>query len=123
MNKNCAKLELRATFFDSPHGLMNNLSRSTAYDIAKLCAVCLEDSRFVKIVTTKYYKVPKTQINKNFQFYHWENTHRLIGQKGVISIKTGVTNSAGPCLATALEMENENLIIVVLGCKDMDCRW
>lgn len=47
----------------------------------------------------------------------------MIGQKGVIPIKTGVTNSAGPCLATALEMENEDLIIVVLGCKDMDCRW
>jgi D-alanyl-D-alanine carboxypeptidase len=29
----------------------------------------------------------------------------MIGQKGVIAIKTGVTNSAGPCLATAVELD------------------
>lgn len=59
MNKNCARLGLRATFFDSPHGLMNFVSKSTAFDIAKLSAKCLEDERFVKIVNTKYYTVLK----------------------------------------------------------------
>ena len=48
----------------------------------------------------------------------------MIGQKGVIAIKTGVTNSAGPCLATAVELDpTAQLVIVLLGCKDMDCRW
>ena len=48
----------------------------------------------------------------------------MIGSKGVIPIKTGVTNSAGPCLATAVEFEPEiKLIVVILGCRDMDCRW
>jgi D-alanyl-D-alanine carboxypeptidase len=60
MNKNSARLGLRSTFFDSPHGLMNSMSRSTAYDIAKLSAICIEDSRFEKIVNTKHYKVIKT---------------------------------------------------------------
>ena len=53
MNKNCARLNLRSTFFDSPHGLMNHLNRSTAYDIAILSALCLEDIRFLSIVNTK----------------------------------------------------------------------
>lgn len=38
MNKNCVRLGLRSTFFDSHHGLMNPLSKSTAFDIAKLSA-------------------------------------------------------------------------------------
>ena len=41
MNKNCALLNLRSSFFDSPHGLMNANSRSTAFDIAKLSALCM----------------------------------------------------------------------------------
>ncbi len=50
MNKNCARLNLRATMFDSPHGLVNPVSRSTAFDIAKLAAICMEDSRFLNVV-------------------------------------------------------------------------
>ena len=65
MNKNCARLGLRATFFDSPHGLMNQISRSTAFDVAKLSAKCLEDERFRKIVNTRYYTVPKSELNNN----------------------------------------------------------
>ena len=59
MNKNCARLGLKATFFDSPHGLMNSVSRSTAFDIARLSAQCLEDERFRTIVNTRFYRVPK----------------------------------------------------------------
>lgn len=48
----------------------------------------------------------------------------MIGQKGIIPIKTGVTYSAGPCLATAVELDPQaQFVIVLLGCKDMDCRW
>ena len=41
MNKNCVRLNLRSTFFDSPHGMSNLQSRSTAFDIAKLSATLL----------------------------------------------------------------------------------
>ena len=64
MNKNCARLNLRSSFFDSPHGLMNPNSRSTAYDMAKLSTICMEDQRFAKVVGTKNYHVPrKKDIN------------------------------------------------------------
>ena len=125
MNKNCARLGLKSTFFDSPHGLMNPFSKSTAHDIAKLSAFCLDDHRFREVVNTKFYKVPKQfGTIKNSCSYKWENTHKMIGQQGVTPIKTGVTNSAGPCLATSIQLEsNVSLIIVLLCCKDMDCRW
>jgi D-alanyl-D-alanine carboxypeptidase len=46
------------------------------------------------------------------------------GQKGVTPVKTGITNAAGPCLATAVELDPAASIIIVLLCsKDMDCRW
>ena len=79
MNKNCARLNLRSSFFDSPHGLMNQNSRSTAFDIAKLTAYCMEDERFCKVVGTKNYVVPrKKDINGNKRTYRWENTHKMI---------------------------------------------
>jgi serine-type D-Ala-D-Ala carboxypeptidase (penicillin-binding protein 5/6) len=98
MNKNCCSLQLRSSFFDSPHGLMNRLNRSTAFDIAKLSSICMGDPRFVKIVSCSKYVVPKA-ISGNKRTYTWENTHKLIGP-GCNGIKTGITNSAGPCLAT-----------------------
>ena len=125
MNKNCARLNLRATMFDSPHGLVNPVSRSTAYDIAKLSATCMEDSRFLNVVNQKYYTVARTPQNNNKRTYRWENTHRMLGQAGITAIKTGVTNTAGPCLATAANFDNSDssIVIVLLACKDMDCRW
>ena len=122
MNKQCARLGLKASLFDSPHGLMNCNSRSTAFDVAKLSAKCLEDKRFREVVNTRYFVVPKRDSNS--KSYRWENTHKMHGQKGVIPIKTGITNSAGPCLCTAVELETHASLIIVLLCsKDMDSRW
>lgn len=48
----------------------------------------------------------------------------MFGQTYVSPIKTGITQSAGPCLATAIEIEpGLKLIVVLLSCKDMDARW
>ena len=48
----------------------------------------------------------------------------MLGQAGVTPIKTGITNSAGPCLSTGLELvKGCPLVVVILSCKDMDCRW
>ena len=39
-------------------------------------------------------------------------------------IKTGITNAAGPCLATAVELDPAaSFVIVLLNSKDMDSRW
>jgi len=48
----------------------------------------------------------------------------LLDQTGVTGLKTGITNSAGPCLSTAITLENGiQTIIVLLNCKNPDCRW
>lgn len=91
MNKNCARLGLKGSFFDTPHGLMNLASKSTAFDVAKLAAKCLKDARFRQVCNTKLFKVLKSQRKDNSKHYRWENTHRLLGVKGHTAIKTGVT--------------------------------
>jgi D-alanyl-D-alanine carboxypeptidase (penicillin-binding protein 5/6) len=78
MNKNSARLGLHNSFFDSPHGLMNAESKSTALDTAKLAAICLCDARFVEIVRQKHYKINKS-LRKNKRQYRWENTHKMLG--------------------------------------------
>jgi D-alanyl-D-alanine carboxypeptidase (penicillin-binding protein 5/6) len=125
MNKNCARLNLRSSFFDTPHGLMNPLSRSTAFDIARLGSFCMRDPRFARVVSTKIYSVARNkELNGNKRSYKWENTHKMLESRGVLGIKTGITNNAGPCLATAITTDDEShLIVVLLNCKNMDCRW
>lgn len=79
MNKNCVRLNLRSSFFDSPHGLMNVNSRSTAFDIARLSSICMQDHRFATVVATKNYIVQKNkELNGNRRTYRWENTHKMI---------------------------------------------
>lgn len=122
MNKNCCRLNLRSSFFDSPHGMMNQLNRSTAFDMARLSAICMDDPRFCRIVSTKNYVILKKE-HGNHRTYRWENTHRLIETTGVNGIKTGITNSAGPCLCTSITCDETNMIIVLLNSKNMDIRW
>ena len=52
MNDYAEKLQMSSTFFDSPHGLMNIQNFSTAYDMAKLSAVCMKNEYFRRIVAT-----------------------------------------------------------------------
>jgi D-alanyl-D-alanine carboxypeptidase len=58
-------------------------------------------------VKTRYYNVLKNkELNGNKRSYRWENTHRMLETPGVAGIKTGITNNAGPCLATSITIDN-----------------
>jgi D-alanyl-D-alanine carboxypeptidase len=61
MNRNAAKLHLKSTFYDSPHGLNNPLNKSTAFDVAKLGAECMKDARFRRVVSTHKYVVKRKE--------------------------------------------------------------
>lgn len=56
MNNYCVNFGLMQTFFDSPHGLQNVENLSTASDLAKLSAICMQNDTFKRIVSTKYYE-------------------------------------------------------------------
>ena len=53
------------------------------------------------------------------------NTHKLLHNKPekYIGIKTGVTVTAGACLASCLRLEDKKFIIVVLNAKKLSQRF
>ena len=56
--------------------------------------------------------------------YLWENTNKLLGpNSGFNGIKTGITDAAGPCLASSYQKDNDFFIVVVLNSKSMEQRW
>ena len=56
MNDHATSLKLQNSFFDSPHGLMNQQNVSTAYDMGRLTSICMQNPVFRTIVATKTYQ-------------------------------------------------------------------
>ena len=50
------------------------------------------------------------------------NTNKLLEQ-GYSGLKTGITPTAGPCLAASLYKDDFKLIVVILNAKSMEQRW
>ena len=122
MNKSADRLGLKHTMYDSPHGLSNKQNISSALDVSRLATICMQNKKFRDVVNQKFFNVKKN-TNGNRRTYKWYNTHLMLGQRGINGIKTGVTPNAGPCLCTSIWNEEFELIIVVLGTKNMDIRW
>lgn len=129
------EFKLSWTFFDSPHGMTNRFNTSTAHDLAKLSAYAMKNAQFSKIVKTRRFKW-YSQIPPNYELdwpeeefsprlYTWENTNKLLWRNGYIGLKTGITQTAGPCLAANFKWDitDENYIIVLLNSRSMDHRW
>lgn len=122
MNSIAMQLGLKDTIFANPHGLINSFSKSSASDIAKLSCVAMKNNDFKSIVNCRRYLCKAKNSCGQDKKFRWRNTNKLLG-KGYSGIKTGITNSAGPCLVTSIEKDNLSLIIVVLNSKTMDQRW
>ena len=135
MNSIGRELGLHNSNFDTPHGLQNSLSVSTALDMAILSHHCMQNEVFCEVVRTPFYEVE----TKDEQ-YVWHNTNRLLGCDfdsedtvplfhGTRGCKTGITPSAGPCFSGCFSrydnetVEPDNCIVVVLGSKSMEARW
>ena len=78
MNKCAEALNMKNTFYDSPHGLGNVKNVSCAHDVALLCHVCMKIPEFREICSTKYYEVKKG-LNGNTKTYKWDHNHQLYG--------------------------------------------
>lgn len=79
MNAQAKQLKLTTTNFMNPHGLPHADSKSTAIEVCHLCAECLKDELFKKIVKTEQYKclVSKTK-SKEKRIAKWTNTNKLL---------------------------------------------
>jgi D-alanyl-D-alanine carboxypeptidase len=117
MNVEARILGLHDTHFVSPSGVVDVDNYSSAWDLAALTRVALQNARFRQIVKTKVKHVPwaaptfaKIYVNNN----------RLLGMyPGANGVKTGYTHKAGPCLVASATRNGMTLIAVVLNSPDM----
>ena len=125
MNAIAQDIGLTRTTFDNPHGLSNPKTRSCAYDLGKLVAVCMRNPFFGEIVRTRSYVCYVFQPNEPniYRKVKWVNTNKLLDD-GWDGVKTGVTQSAGPCMSACCRVSDScSLIITTLNSKTTEVRW
>ena len=112
MNQRAEQIGVQHTHFVTPSGLHDEQHYSTAYDMAMLTAVALQNADFREICGQTTAKVSFG----NPPYERWlKNTNKLLTQcEGVIGVKTGFTDEAGRCLVSACTRNDITLICVTL---------
>lgn len=106
MNHLAKAINATRTTFVNVHGLENGPKPglSTAADMARLAIHTMRRNEITFIVSQKSRKITVNSQNGPRTFT-LTNTQKLIGEPGILGIKTGTTNAAGPCLATCMERD------------------
>jgi len=106
MNKLAKALGMNSTRYVNPHGLElpGAQGYSTAADVARISVYAMRRNAFSFIVRQKDRKV--TVIGAvGTRSYTVMTTNELIGQEGILGVKTGTTNAAGPCVSVCMERD------------------
>ena len=122
MNRQARLLNLPNSKFANPHGLPHQEARSTAADMAKLCCVCMKNQLFKNITSCKKY-FTMAKFENGTREVQWENTNKLLRREGFIGLKTGITVTAGPCLAAAYSFRDKIYISVILRAPKVSGRF
>lgn len=112
MNAYAAELGARNTHFVNPHGLADSEHYTTAYDLALISRVALNNELLRTIFSTYKKSLPfNGEENKRLAVNH----NRLLkSYEGAVGIKTGYTKATGRCLVSAAERDGLTLICVTL---------
>lgn len=110
MNEKAKELGLSNSSFKNPHGLDEDGHYSTARDMARLTAYCMENEDFKEIVSTN------CAVIKDVTYY---NHNKLLREyDGCIGVKTGYTMAAGRTLVSCAERDGMRLVCVTLSAPD-----
>lgn len=116
MNNYAISIGLVDSHFESPHGLDSREHYTSAYDLALLTSIGMEDETFKEIVGTKEISRNKYNFTRDYS-----NINKILWKiPGANGVKTGYTGQAGKCLVSSVNINDKNIIIVVLNCPD---RW
>lgn len=101
MNCVAKNLGMCSTRFANCHGLMNRRNLSCSDDLTRLCVFVMQRADFTAIVRNRSYAciVHNTKYLTQ-RTLTWNNTNKLLKLEGTIGVKTGITPSAGSCLAS-----------------------
>ena len=122
MNDKAWEIGCTNTNFVNPNGLPASNHYSTARDMAKIAAYCMENWDFRDIVSTKRETIHwMTPVDVTVKV---ENYNKLLSSyKGANGIKTGWTRAAGGCLAASARRGEIELIVIVMHSEDVDTRF
>lgn len=118
MNDKAAELGCTNTHFVNPHGLHDENHYTSAKDMALIMQAALKNKTFCKIIKTKEYYYPKTNISKEERYFL--NHHKMLFSdeeayyKGCLGGKTGFTDQAMNTLVTYSKKGGRKLISVVM---------
>lgn len=106
MNRAAARLGMTHTHYAGPSGF-NPATVSTATDQVRLAERAMADSTFATIVALPAVRLPLAGVVTNY--------NGLLGQAGVIGVKTGSTMPAGGCLVFAARRTVAGRPVTVFG--------
>jgi serine-type D-Ala-D-Ala carboxypeptidase (penicillin-binding protein 5/6) len=107
MNTTAREIGLRDTHFMNPHGLDEPNHYSTAYDVAIMLRASLNYPEIRQRMTT-----PAIRVGSYYDLY--SNNPLLRDRTDYLGGKTGLTDGAGFCLATAARRDGRMVIAVVM---------
>jgi D-alanyl-D-alanine carboxypeptidase len=115
MDAESERLGLRHSRWRNPHGLDAPGHRSSAFDLAILARAVLRVRWLAKVVRTR--RTAFTSLSGR-RHTLTARSRFLLGYRGAVGVKTGLTDDAGHCLAAAATRGGRTLIAVVLDSPD-----
>lgn len=110
MNQRAKDLGMTNTHFADPNGLSSENHYSSALDMAKLAAACLDNDTVAKIAATRTIHLEGRSLT---------NHNKLLWQyQGCTGMKTGYTRQAGRTLVSSAEKDGQRLVCVTLNDPD-----
>jgi D-alanyl-D-alanine carboxypeptidase (penicillin-binding protein 5/6) len=106
MNQLAKALGMAQTRFANPHGLDRPGAKaySTAADVARLSIYGMRRNAINFIVRQKDRQV-SVSGPAGQRGYRVKNLNELVGEPGILGVKTGMTNAAGPCVSVCMDRE------------------
>lgn len=127
MNEQAKKLGCTGTLFENPHGLdfdeWAGDMHSTAHDVALMMQEAMKDDTIREVMASKDPWIEVTGADGSDHSHSMETHNVLLGQDGNIGGKTGTTDDAGYCFASAYNRDGDEIYTVALNSSTTDQRF
>lgn len=127
MNERAKKLGCTGTLFENPHGLdfdeWAGDMHSTAHDVALMMQEAMKDDTIREVMASKDPWIEVTGADGSDHSHSMDTHDVLLGQDGNIGGKTGTTDDAGYCFASAYNRDGDEIYTVVLNSSTTDQRF
>ena len=126
MNSEAKALGATGSHFVNPHGLHNDNHYTTAYDLYLIFNACIQDQRFMDIISMDSYTMNLTGADGTARTFdvvptNYYSAGKVTAPDGirVFGGKTGTTDEAGCCVILYSEdLEKNPYISIIMGAED-----